>query len=256
LTPLQISHAVYFVSIGEPISAQNHNSTSTHQQDSQDISTPHEDDLNYSENEVQDVFDSEDDSEQISESEGEVQNVVELEDETYHASPLFNESQEIEFNDENEPHDQSISDTEYSTDTETSTSDTEAPIFPKPNYSHNFKKIYDGSDLSICAFNCCIMQLATKHSLTYDAISDILDLFSFACPKPNLVPNSLYKFKKFFNQYKNKSSNDIYCTNCHQLKKNCGCVNPSPGHLISICIQKPLESILNGKLITFIASQY
>jgi len=97
------------------------------------------------------------------------------------------------------------SDTEYnSQDTESSTpstSDTEDnETVPNPSSntnSHHFRKIFEGSNISVCAFNCCIMQLATKHSLTYNAIGNILDLFSFMCPKPNLIPNTLYKFKIF-----------------------------------------------------------
>ena len=229
---------------------------------------PTEEDLSMSDRESDDnylqdtSFSMEDEQQNSSDLGSELQNVSGSEDESLN---MFNSensivdmpllSQDKNLVNENEP---LISDTEeYTTeDTGNSTSsDTEneerIPI-PELGDLQYFRKIYDGSNLSICTFNCCIMQLAIKHSLTYDAIGDLLDLLSFVCPKSNLVPNTLYKFKNFFNQRKNKSSNDIFCTNCHQLKQSCGCEDPSPAHLISLPIEKPLQSILNGKyLLTF-----
>ena len=118
--------------------------------------------------------------------------------------------------------------------------------------SKHFDKIilYQGSDLSICAFNCLIMKFAIKHNMTYDSIEDLLKLFQFICPKLNPVPSSIYKVKSFFEKYGvGTFSNKSYCTEHQKLKDDCECEQPDSrkiSHLVNVSIEKPLQAILSG----------
>jgi len=111
-----------------------------------------------------------------------------------------------------------------------------------------FHELYEGSSLSMVAFNCLFMKLARKHKLTYQAMDDLLDFVSYVLPKPNTVPKSIYLLKKFFSQSKCDSKTQIYCTKCNNLEDNCECDHPNPGKIVSISVEKPLKSILTGKL--------
>ena len=113
----------------------------------------------------------------------------------------------------------------------------------------DFDKIYDGSALSVCAFNCYVMKFAIKHCLTYKAIDDLLDLLNFLCPKPNRMPSSIYKLQRFFKQHESQTSNKLYCTKCDKLYDDCDCGKPDSaniGHLVNISIDKPLQAVLSG----------
>ena len=120
------------------------------------------------------------------------------------------------------------------------------PCLTDPNI---FNKIYDGSTISVCSLNCCVMKFAIKHSLTYKAIDDLLDLLNFVCPKPNLLPSSIYKLKQFFKQYESQTSSKRYCIKCGKLYDDCDCGQPDSaniGHLVNISIDKPLQAVLSG----------
>ena len=123
---------------------------------------------------------------------------------------------------------------------------------PKPIHiekdSESFCKIYDGSEISICGFNCLVAKFANTHKLTYSAIDDLLDLFKFICPKPNLIPTSLYKFKNFFKQFENNSSNTKFCMKCKNPQDDgCTCEAPETGQIIAMSVETPLQAILCGK---------
>ena len=124
----------------------------------------------------------------------------------------------------------------------------------KPEY---LEKIYSDSDISLCAANCAIMKFATSNNLTYKAIDDLLHLLKFLCPKPNILPSTIYKLKQFFSDYTVPYTNEKYCTKC----KNKGegkCDQPQSaniGNLVSIDIEKPLQAVLSGKM-TYVASYY
>ena len=109
------------------------------------------------------------------------------------------------------------------------------------------EKIYDNCEFSVCRFNCLIMKFAIKHNLTFNAIDDLLNLFSLLSPKPNLIPTSIYKLKRFFMQHAEEgSTNQLFCSNCEQIK-DCDCAKEKSGHLVSTPIEKPLQAILSGE---------
>ena len=126
--------------------------------------------------------------------------------------------------------------------------DTESYLNSNHIQQEYLKKIYSESDISLCAANCAIMKFATSNHLTYSAINDLLTLLKFLCPKPNIIPSTIYKLKKFFNDHTIPYTSQTYCTKCHQ--KECQCEQPQSaniGNLVSINIDKPLQAVLSGK---------
>ena len=146
----------------------------------------------------------------------------------------------------NEVEEASGDESSYSLPSEPSERTTPMTSYDQPQHStdsQNFHKIFSGSDILICAFNCAIMRFAIKHNLTFKAIDDLLQLFSFVLLKPNLIPVSIYKLKRFFSQYTDESLNQRFCTKCQQIK-DCDCDKTTTGHLVSVPVEKPLQSIL------------
>lgn len=120
------------------------------------------------------------------------------------------------------------------------------PLYTDPE---DFRKIYDGSDISVCGFCCYLMKFSIKHSLTYNAIDDLLHLLNILCPKPNLLPSSIYKLKKYFKQHESQTSSKKYCIKCKRLYDDCDCGQADSaniGHLVNIDIDKPLKAVLSG----------
>ena len=126
---------------------------------------------------------------------------------------------------------------------------------PKSIYIENnpqsFQKIYNGSNISICGFNCLIMKYANKHNLSYSVIDELLDLFNIICPKPNAIPSSIYKLKKIFKQFENNFSNREFCATCKKFEDDggCNCGLPKIGRIIAMAVEKPLQAILSGKYL-------
>ena len=124
------------------------------------------------------------------------------------------------------------------------------PIKPVYSNPESFQKIYNGSNISVCGFNCMVMKFANKHNLTYSAIGELLELLNIICPRPNEIPTSIYKLKKFFKQFENNSScSRIFCANCKIFEDEgrCTCKVPNKGHMVSTGVEKPLQAILSGK---------
>ena len=105
------------------------------------------------------------------------------------------------------------------------------------------------------------MQYATANKLTYTAIEELLKLLQVLCPCPNSLPTTLYKFKRFFQQYSSGFEQQRVCRKCFAfLDKGevCStCVdkdnhvrNPEfPGLLIHTPVKKPLQTILSSKFL-------
>ena len=92
------------------------------------------------------------------------------------------------------------------------------------------------------------MKLSIKHKFTHAAMDDLVNLFACICPTPNFVPNSIYLLKKFFKQYEDDPKTVLFCNKCHSIKDVCKCKNSENiGYIISVPVEKPLKSILNGK---------
>lgn len=113
-----------------------------------------------------------------------------------------------------------------------------------------FQPLYDGSKISVCGAYFSIMHFANRNKLTFSAIGDLLELLHMFCPEPNQVPNSFYKFKKFFEQFGGDYEKSDYCMECNTTIQNRSCStrnchrSSSEGHLVHISINKFLQAIL------------
>ena len=103
------------------------------------------------------------------------------------------------------------------------------------------------------------MQYASANKLTYTAIEELLKLLQILCPSPNSLPTTLYRFKKFFQQYNSGFEQQRVCSKCFAfLDKGESCTicvnadnpvhNPEmPGLLVCSTFQKALQTVLSSK---------
>ena len=119
--------------------------------------------------------------------------------------------------------------------------------------------LYSGASVTVCGAYFSIMQYATANKLTYTAIEELLKLLQILCPSPNSLPTTLYKFKKFFQQYSAGFEQQQVCSECFtSLNKGEVCAtcvdadNPvhspvRPGLLVQIPFHKPLQAVLSSE---------
>ena len=88
------------------------------------------------------------------------------------------------------------------------------------------KPLYDGAKLSTFDSYLLVMNYALRHSLTKQAVGDLLDLVDMHLPASSMV--SLYKLRKFFlNLFEDISFKRRHCCSiCHSLLT--GCDEPCP----------------------------
>jgi hypothetical protein len=116
-----------------------------------------------------------------------------------------------------------------------------------------FEPLYDNSTTTTCGAFFSIMHFAIKNKLSYTAIGDLLSLLNLLCPKPNNIPSSFFKFKKFFQQFSSSYTRTNYCVDCEAELEGDSCVNEDCtgtgglGHLIQIPIKKSLQAIISSK---------
>ncbi len=117
----------------------------------------------------------------------------------------------------------------------------------KESKKGSFTPLYEGAMISLCAAMCAIMKFSTRNKLTYKAMSDLLQLLHILLPTPSLLPQSFYKFKKFFHQFSQQHDYTSLCSKCGQTScstDSCG----DTAHVVHLNIQNQLEKTLHGKL--------
>ena len=72
--------------------------------------------------------------------------------------------------------------------------------------------VYSDANITVCGAYRSIMPYVTANKLTYAAIEGLLKLMQVLCPCPNSLPTTLYKFKRFFQQY--RSGFERVCRKC------------------------------------------
>jgi hypothetical protein len=77
--------------------------------------------------------------------------------------------------------------------------------------------LYDGAPITMGTSIFLLMSFAITHSLSGEALSDLLELISVHCKKPNLSTQSVYKFKSLFRRLKTPLRCHYYCIFCHGL---------------------------------------
>ena len=131
------------------------------------------------------------------------------------------------------------------------TDNNDSQHFKLPNLENNpelFEPLYSGSNISFCGAVCSIMQFCMMHKLTYTAIGELLKLLQVLCPIPNRLPTTVFKLKKFFNQFNMSYDYSNVCSHCDTQKDNCHCDHPvHNSHLIHIPLEKPLYTVLSSK---------
>ena len=89
------------------------------------------------------------------------------------------------------------------------------------------KPIFEGSQLTIAGALVLVLSLSIKHSLSADALSNILVLLHVLMPPGTWLCKSLYKFKKFFTNIKSPIVYHPYCSYCYQPVQKIDKVCPS-----------------------------
>lgn len=115
--------------------------------------------------------------------------------------------------------------------------------------------LYNGTDLTVCAAVCLIMQFALCNNLTNEAIEKLLKLLKLLLLSPNHLPGSFYKFKAFFEQ---SYVHFEICKTCKDYTEQCHCqsAKPTTCHLLQILLTKPLSAIIdnNWELLQYTSS--
>ena len=60
-----------------------------------------------------------------------------------------------------------------------------------------------------------ILLFTLRHSLTYEAITDLLKLLSLIVPGPNSIPKSFWQCHKLINANCTKPERHFYCSVCY-----------------------------------------
>lgn len=101
-----------------------------------------------------------------------------------------------------------------------------------------------------------------RHSLTGQALADLLTLIELHCLAPNLCHTNLKTFKNFFRNLKSPIQFHFYCENCflyHGMEKVEQCMNcqtptkkKSSAYFLVIPIISQLSSLLAGNICIWI----
>ena len=68
-----------------------------------------------------------------------------------------------------------------------------------PKYESNVSDpLYPGASITVSVTMTLLLAFIVCHKLTNEAISDLLYIVDYICPKPNKSCKTLYNFKKFF----------------------------------------------------------
>lgn len=122
------------------------------------------------------------------------------------------------------------------------------PIPSQENNPDLFQPLYPKSDISVCAALCAIMYFCSNNRLSFTATAQLLQLLQLICPSPNKIPTSLFKFKKFFQQFQVSYEHQQFCMDCLAAKADCQCQNsPRQAHMVNYPIDKQLQCVLSRK---------
>ena len=110
---------------------------------------------------------------------------------------------------------------------------------------HLFDPLYPAAEIIVCGALCAAMQFCISNQLTFTSISELLKLLAILLhvPSENLLPTSLYKFKKFFQQFSSIHDHKLICLKCKEA--NCSCEHQSSAnvaHLVHLDIHKKVIS--------------
>ena len=120
------------------------------------------------------------------------------------------------------------------------------------------KPIYEKANITLCAAYCAILEFKRSCHLPFTAIKKLLELLQLLCPADNILPKSVYMFKKFFTKFSSPHQKHQYCPNCKLVIENCKCDSQSsePDSLITLDAEKSITRVVKSKhLIIFLCKQ-
>ena len=77
------------------------------------------------------------------------------------------------------------------------------------------KPVYHGCSITLGTSMLIVVAFSLQHSLSSDAIGDLLNLIAIHCLTPNIYVTTVYSFKKFFRNLQNQLIFHHYCTVCY-----------------------------------------
>ena len=113
------------------------------------------------------------------------------------------------------------------------------------------KPIYEKATMSLCAAYCAILEFKRSCQLPFTTIKKLLDLLQLLCPADNVLPKSVYQFKKFFLQFSSPVKKHQFCPNCKLVIERCTCDSlPSePDSLITLDAETAIARVVKSKLL-------
>ncbi len=118
-----------------------------------------------------------------------------------------------------------------------------------------FEPLYPGAGISVCGAYCAILEFKRVCRLPFTAIAILLQLLQLLCPPQNRLPRSVYRLKKFFQQYTATYTKRLFCATCneefHPRQKRClnpSCPHQEPSALVHIPSDRALQRIVTSKL--------
>ena len=78
-----------------------------------------------------------------------------------------------------------------------------------------FVPLYENASITQCGAYCALMEFKRSCRLPFTTIAKLLDLLQLLCPPNNNLPQSVYKFKKFFTKFSTHCEKRNFCRVCH-----------------------------------------
>jgi len=117
-----------------------------------------------------------------------------------------------------------------------------------------FEPLYENAGITVCGAFYALMEFKRSCRLPFTAIDMLLQLLQLLCPPNNKLPQSVYKFRKFFEQYSSSHKKQQFCSKCDtEFKENeSQCDHPftEPNTLISFDPTNAMRRVLKHKLCT------
>ena len=101
-------------------------------------------------------------------------------------------------------------------------------------------KLFAGSVLSLTMSHLLISSYMCRHHLSTQAQEDLLQLLQLHMPVDNLLPTSLYAFRKMSSSSGTVSLEPVYhsyCQRCYTVVSDCATTCPNPCCVASLCVQ-------------------
>lgn len=122
--------------------------------------------------------------------------------------------------------------------------------------STDSKPLYEGATITVGISILLILTVAIRHSLTGEALNDILCLINLHCLSPNLCPKSLFQLKRHFHNITNPIVYHYFCAGCLEKITDKSKTNICPNMMcqrdlrsvggLCYCLEVPLISQLQS----------